>query len=476
MANRYIVMGQLYITDVTAGVSVTGRVVADTAFTCTGAGTFTVDMANGTTGSISGTNVQGSPVALSAGANTITTTGAVADGQIDITIGTAANTNSVNTYSAASGGACGASIPTSADNLYGDANSFTAASQVLTVNATLSMLDLDFTGSLYTPTLALGVNNLFINGDATFIAAMVQTGTGIYFDGSSATCKLTTNGLTLVRVSTRSLFTGTLTLQDNLTTSDANGIYHQRGTLDTNNKTVVCAGIFRTDGAGVKVLTLGSSSITCGRWDEISTGGSLTFSANTATINCSGNVAGGGLDYNGASMNCTATAPTVSGANTWANLTYASGSTVTETGCQTIAAGGTYTATGAKIIMSYAAAATIYDVSAAATVNPPDSITITDANADALAFKGQGSDVYPLVLLTGAGAYTVTFTGGDTITWLSVDNHTAGKILVADSATATVTHSRSYDNTNTISLGVTGVGGGWLLQDDKMKNVAIAAV
>jgi len=148
-------MGQIFITDGTAGISTTGRKVADTNFTCTGAGNFTVHMTEGITGTVAGTKVQGTPVTLSAGLNTITTTGAVADGVIDITIGTAANWNTVNNWSAASGDACTASVPTSSDNVYMDANSFTGASQVLTVDATAYCKDMDWTGSLNTPDLAI---------------------------------------------------------------------------------------------------------------------------------------------------------------------------------------------------------------------------------------------------------------------------------------------------------------------------------
>jgi hypothetical protein len=101
--DRYFVMGQCFFTDGTANCSLDGRQVADSAFTVDGAGNFTIHMASGTTGTVSGTNVSGTPVTLAAGLNTITCTDAVADGAFDITIGTAANWNTVNSWSASSG-------------------------------------------------------------------------------------------------------------------------------------------------------------------------------------------------------------------------------------------------------------------------------------------------------------------------------------------------------------------------------------
>jgi hypothetical protein len=324
MSDRYIVMGQIFIVDGTAVISTTGRKVADTNFTCVGAGNFTVWMANGTTGTLSGTNVQGTPVALAAGLNTITTTGAVADGVIDITIGTAANTNTVNSCSAASGGQCGASIPTSADNLYGDSNSFTAGSQVLTVDAALNVLDLDFTGATNSPTLT-GANWLNIYGNTTLISAMTFSVVHLDFLGAG-----TFQPAGLVFASTVHFIIGSLVgtfeLLGDLSTQL---ISVDTCTFDTGGYDITCTS-FETGGAGAKTITLGDSIINCTSWDMVTGGGAVTLTANTATINCSGNFAGSSLDYNGATVNLTGATSTVTGNNEFATLGF------TRAGVQTI--------------------------------------------------------------------------------------------------------------------------------------------
>lgn len=313
--DRYFVMGQVFFTDGTADCNVDGRVVADTAFTVAGAGDFTIHMANGTTATLSGTNIVGTPVALAAGLNTITATGAVADGNIDITIGTAANWNSVNSWSAADGGACGASVPTNADNVYFTANSFTAGSQVLTVDAAATCLDMDWTGATNHPTLSTSGQILSTYGNITLIADMVWTGTAgtIYAYGAAKT--ITTNALTLT--GTRLQSRGTIILGDAYTaTGDVQlGTTGVSGSLDTGGFAVSCLK-FAMPSAEAKTLTLGASTITCTAWDY--SGSNLTVAANTATVNVTGTgaVALGAADWNGADFNLNGTAHTVSGAAT----------------------------------------------------------------------------------------------------------------------------------------------------------------
>ena len=293
--SRYVVMGQIFITNGTAGVSVTGRQVTDTSFTCTGAGTFTINMASGTTCTVSGTNVQGTPVTLSAGANTITTTGAVTNGQIDITIGTAANWNTVNSFAATSGGACGASIPTSVDDFYADANSFTAGSQVLTVDVAASCLSMNWTGATNTPTLAFGTNYISIVGNLTTIAAMSMTGTGsggycFYFQGTN-NIDITTNGLVFnVGITTyqASSQLRTIKLLDNLNLGTGS-LGHRIGGFNTNDKTVTC-NVFSLTTDSFGSFRLGSSIINCSSYSI--TGIYNGLAHNTATINCTGNFTG----------------------------------------------------------------------------------------------------------------------------------------------------------------------------------------
>ncbi len=340
MADRYLVFGQIVIEDVTAGVDPTGRKVVDTAFTCTGAGTFKIHMANGTTGTVSGTNVQNSPVTLVAGENIITTTDAVADGNIDITIGTAANWNTDNSWAASSGGACGASVPTSSDNVYFDASSFTAASQVLTVDAAAYYLSMDWTGATNTPTLA-GSQSISVYGSLTTILAMVWSHTGtVTFTGATSGHTINTNGLALsCAIGIGTADGGGWTLASDFNNGTANFTYN-RSTFNTAGFDITC-GFFKRDSGGTGVLTLGDTVINCTAFNLAVTT-NLTVTANTATINISGTgaCALGAANWNGASFNLNGTAHVVSG--NWASgiNVFTRNGTATKTDTMTITPNG----------------------------------------------------------------------------------------------------------------------------------------
>ncbi len=208
MANeRYFVMGQAYISvdggDTALITEAPVRLATGVATTyhCTQVGTFHIYMANGTTGTVASdtATVASSPVTLSAGSNTITIS-SIAGGEhftVDLAIGTAANTNSVNSWSAASGGACGASVPVATTNsAYFNANSFTAASQVLTVDANFACHDMVWTGATNTPTLTGTNKTVTMSGTVpTFIVAMTISGSITFIlTGADATAKTWTTG------------------------------------------------------------------------------------------------------------------------------------------------------------------------------------------------------------------------------------------------------------------------------------------
>jgi hypothetical protein len=313
--DRFAVMGQVFVVNGTASVNVAGRNIADVTFNITdagGGGNFTLYMASGTTATLSdGTcdvTFAGYPN-LALGLNTITIAG-TGTAAFDITIGTAANWSSVNSWSATSGGACTASVPTSADSTFMDANSFTGASQVLTVDATANCLNHTWTGATNTPTLA-GASALQIYGNTTYIAAMVKTHAGnTYFYGTNAT--ITTNALSLMGAQLIYAASGYIKLLDSFTTASI--LYVGRNTFDTNGQAITCTG-FNSTSASAKTLTLGASVINCTSLDMVTGGGAVTLTVNTSTINVSGTgaFAGGtptGSYYN---INLNGTAHTVSG-------------------------------------------------------------------------------------------------------------------------------------------------------------------
>lgn len=367
MADRHFVMGQVFVADGTTTTDSAGRQVADKTITVTGgAGNFTIFMTEGITGTVtSGTaTITGSPVTLSAGLNTL-----VADGNgdctLDITIGTAANWNTVNNWSAASGGTGGASVPTSADNAYFDALSFTGAGQVVTVDAAAYCLDMDWTGATNNPTFSAITNSRTISlyGSLTFIADMtIAVPSGFVYFFFRGNCTLTLNGQSFPYATTIAAGTVTMTEDWIITGSNYPRLYISAGGLVTNNFTLQASFII-IDTAGAKTITPGSSTVNItGEGAGFDAGGSgwtysgsnLTLTINTATINVAkgngtGAFTGGGLTtYN--IVNLTGATPTITGNNTIAalGLNPAGAQTITNTGyTQTV---GSITRTGAGLI------------------------------------------------------------------------------------------------------------------------------
>jgi hypothetical protein len=329
--DRFFIMGQVFVSSNTATITEVGRRTSTLTLnkTAGGAGsTFTIYRAQGITAVVTSgtTTITGSPVTLTGGSNTLTCDATNGTITLTLTIGTAANWNTVQAWAATSGGTGGAAIPTSAENALFDANSFTAASQVVTVDATASCLNMDWTGATNTPTLALSTNTLIPFGNVTFITAMsTTTGVGGQIrwadDGS-----LTTNGLNIVATYLGVQIGGkTLTFNDNFSMTGI--LYIPRGVLNTAGKTVICTDFLAT-ASEAKTITLSSSIISCASW-VIGGTPSPTLTANTSTINCSGSFTGGGLTtYN--TVKLTGATSTITGNNTFATLGF------TRAGVQTI--------------------------------------------------------------------------------------------------------------------------------------------
>lgn len=318
MADRYFVMGQVFIANGTTTVDKLGRFTTDQTITCAGAGNFTIFMTQGMAGTVtSGTAaITGSVVTLAAGLNTLTA-GGNGTCTLDVTIGSAANWNHVNSWSAASGGTAGASVPTSSDNAYFDANSFTAGSQTVTVDAAANCLGMDWTDATNTPALHQAATPFKFYSNVTFITAMTFTNTGAnYLLGGGAGAKLfTSNDLTIPSYRF-GVEAGTLTLQDDLVAGE---LYLQGGIFDSNGKTVTCSRFSNFGGAST--ITLGASTVNVTGSTGLVLTGLGTLNVGTSTIKLTGTAVftGAGLTYNNVELN--GTAHTISGNNTFNTLT-----------------------------------------------------------------------------------------------------------------------------------------------------------
>ncbi|HRP91083.1 MAG TPA: PKD domain-containing protein [Edaphocola sp.] len=198
-------------------------------------------------------------------------------------VGGSGNWNDATKWSNSSGGSTCNCVPTNADDVVFNANSFTGGGQTVTINAQAYCKNMTWTSGLPSPTL-VGSYQLDIYGSLTLSSTMNLTYTGsIYFKSNSGNSTITTTGKTLSTI----YFDGTggaWALQDALTCNGS--IYLNSGFLNTNGVNVQAYRLNAT-GSGVKSLSLGNSTVT------LSYGGSdawwvsssnTTFSAGTSTI------------------------------------------------------------------------------------------------------------------------------------------------------------------------------------------------
>jgi hypothetical protein len=339
--DRYFVMGQVYIANGTGVITEVGRLIADTDLHITTQGSFTFYMANGTTCTLTengdgATIDEGSPKALVAGSNLINITG-TGTINFNITIGSYAYWWETASWSTTSGGACGASVPTDADNVLFEINSFTADSQVAwacSYNHSYC-LGMNWTGATNTPVLRFGAGGyLWEHDDATFIATMTTTsgGDSNYYVLSQA-ADLTTNGVT-INVDTfligEQSNVGTMNLQDNLTASSA--VVCSGGTFNTNNHNIT-SGNITFGGAFASEITanLGSSTLTLAGNATFDNQNTLTVNAGTSIIKIAGtgNLVSTGFTFNEVQLN--GTAHTIGGSNTFTTLALSLATTQTIT-------------------------------------------------------------------------------------------------------------------------------------------------
>jgi hypothetical protein len=263
-------------------------------------------------------------------------------------------------WAATSGGAGGASAPTSADNAYFDANSntlllpFTVTLSSSPVCADLIIGDGSTVTALDgTMTLAGTAINIDVYGSLYFPATnLTRTFTGVVrFAASSGSYTFTTNGVTLAASASGSAAvsfgaivdsTATWALGSALTISTGL-ISHVSGTLSTANYNITVAASYSATGAVAKTFNAGSSTITA---SFNYSGSNLTFNAGTSSIVSSAanpTFTGGVTFYNVSFTSGASGGVTINGSNTFNNLTFASRSAA---GLRTVVLGANQTVNG----------------------------------------------------------------------------------------------------------------------------------
>lgn len=271
-------------------------------------------------------------------------------------------------WSTTSGGTGGASVPTSNDDVFFDANS---GSGTATVGASINCANLNFTG--YTGTFAGGSWYIYVHGSLTLAPGMTHTYGGRYqFQGSPSGATITSAGHTISRVIING--TGDWTLQDNLVTSFgvSNSFTLVQGTVSFNNFNVTYSGYLVTLGSGTKVLNAGTGTLTgSGISVSSATNQTLNTSSSSLIINTTGSPGSPRAFID----------PPVGGSLTFTNVTISGGRTTTAPYQDpvyiyaTVTITGDFTATGTA-----QRPLTLFGIRGSSTINVTGTVVLTDVN------------------------------------------------------------------------------------------------
>ena len=252
--------------------------------------------------------------------------------------GTWSGANTIN-WSASSGGAGGASVPTASDNVFFDANSNVGTGAFTVTLSTTPRRCNDFTASGLDGIMTLaGANQgLTVSGSLTFQATnFTRTYTGVTTFNATTTGKtVTTNGVAFGSDVTFDGVGGGWTLGSALNTGSSN-LTINNGTFDTSssgNYAITVGQIFSSN-SNARTINLNASTVSTSSNTPITftTSTNLTLNAGTSTINSSAQqptFAGGSKTFYNVSFTSTnLTFPSITGANTFNNLTLTGKTTV----------------------------------------------------------------------------------------------------------------------------------------------------
>lgn len=347
------------------------------------------------------------------------------------------NNSSTANWSTSSGGPSGASVPTTADDVFFDNNSG-ATNYTVTLSGTgLQCRNLNMANATTDSiTLAGSGPTITCAGSLSFRTGQPNptvTSCDIIFTGTGAQT-ITWAGVTTTGISlTFNNAAGSWTFQDALSFRTWT---FTAGTINTNNFAVTCFA-FASSGSAVRNLTLGTStvSITTNTW-SISNATNFTLSAASSTIQFSGT--GGtnqfaNLTYG--DVNYLATAGTASSGyilgsgGTFANMRFAHATTTSTTVIKTylFSTGTTTTVTGTfgttgsapdrrtRILMG--TNTPVMQNTIASTISAATYV-FTDVNFYCVALSGAGAPASGTSLGDGGMNSGITFTAAKTVYWV----------------------------------------------------------
>jgi len=218
-------------------------------------------------------------------------------------IGGTGNWSNLNHWATTSGGAVlHTQMPTAVDDVFFDANSFTAAGQTVTLDpATVLVRNLNWTGVTNTPTMAGAASTVLnVYGSLTFVPGMTMNFTGdVNFEATAAGQTIRSGGKSFKKDVNFNGVGGGWTFQDAVTV--VNRISLNNGIVTTNDQTVAAYEVYSATFSS-RTLNMGSSvfniSGVANAWNL--SGAGMSLNCGTSVINCSGSGAsfyGNGFVY-----------------------------------------------------------------------------------------------------------------------------------------------------------------------------------
>lgn len=205
-------------------------------------------------------------------------------------VGGTGNWTDASHWATTSGGAGnGSCIPSVNDNVFFDGNSFTAASQTVTMDMEASFNSMDWTGVTNNPALQASTYDLHVGGSLIFApstdmsASLTQK---IYFSSDASGNSISMNGFTFSSASLYFSGSGEWNILSDLTLRN---LYFNGGTLNTNDHQISLNTTMGSGATAVRNLNLGSSLIITKDWN-FTDSTNLNIDASTATIQVSGTI------------------------------------------------------------------------------------------------------------------------------------------------------------------------------------------
>lgn len=164
------------------------------------------------------------------------------------------NTTSTTVWSATSGGASGASVPTAADSVFFDQT----GTRTVTLSGALACLDITVSAGTHTFT---STGAIAISGSMSLVAATVWSATGALTFNATTAKTISTNGVVINGSVVFNGVSGSWQLQNALTTGPTRTVSLTNGTLDLQSYTLTTGG-FSSSGSTARTIAFGTGNIT----------------------------------------------------------------------------------------------------------------------------------------------------------------------------------------------------------------------